>query len=105
MRAPFHRYLAAALRPDLDHGYISEPEPSLNGRQIQYTRGKGLGGSSILNFGVFLYGADEDHNRWAKLAGDEDWSWKNVKEAFHAIECYDFEGSLEYRHLADPVEI
>lgn len=102
LRAPFHRYLASALRPDLDHGYVSEPEPALDGRQIPYTRGKGLGGSSILNFGVYLYGSGEDYNRCAELTGDSDWSWNNVKNSFHAIENYDFSGMKEYSHLADP---
>jgi|TARA_R110002003_G_scaffold232_14_gene16840 choline dehydrogenase-like flavoprotein len=94
--------MPSVLRPDLDHGYVSEPEPALNGRQITYTRGKGLGGSSILNFGVYLYGSKEDYERWGDLVGDEDWKWDSVKQSFHAIENYDFVGSREYQHLADP---
>jgi choline dehydrogenase-like flavoprotein len=90
------------LRPDLDHGYMSEAEAALNGRQIGYTRGKGLGGSSILNFGVYLYGSKEDYNRWGDEVGDEDWEWKNVEKSFHAIETYDLEGINEYSHLANP---
>ncbi|KAF2829120.1 alcohol oxidase [Ophiobolus disseminans] len=103
LRAPSHRYSALMLRPDLDHGYVSEPEAGLDGRQVAYARGKGLGGSSILNFGVFLYGSDEDYNRWAELAGgDEDWNWDAAKKAYHAMENYDFAGSAQYKHLADP---
>lgn len=90
------------LRPDLDHGYVSQAEPSLNGREIAYTRGKGLGGSSILNFGVYLYGSKEDYNRWGDEVGDAEWKWDSVKESFHAIETYDFAGIREYSHLADP---
>ncbi|KAH7088832.1 hypothetical protein FB567DRAFT_318978 [Paraphoma chrysanthemicola] len=104
LTAPFHRYMPSALRPDLDHGHISEPEPALNGRQITYTRGKGLGGSSILNFGVYLYGSSEDWNRWGALVGDEEWGWESVRRSYHEIETYDFAGSSEYRHLADPRE-
>ena len=102
LRAPAHRYSGPALRPDLDHGYISEPEPGLNGREIAYTRGKGLGGSSIVNFGVYLYGSGEDYNRWADLVGDDDWKWDSVKESFHIIETYDFDGASQYSHLANP---
>ncbi|KAI1554551.1 BetA Choline dehydrogenase [Pyrenophora tritici-repentis] len=104
LSAPFHRYHAQAMRPDLDHGYVSEPEPGLNGRQIPYTRGKGLGGSSILNFAVYLYGSSEDYNRWAEFVGDEEgeWSWETVHKSFGKIENYDFEGSKGYKHLADP---
>jgi choline dehydrogenase-like flavoprotein len=102
LRAPFHRYHVAALRPDLDHGYVTEPEPALNGRQITYTRGKGLGGSSLLNFGVYLYGSKEDYNRWGDLVDDDDWKWESVKESFHAFENYDFDGTSQYSHLANP---
>ncbi|KAH8724932.1 hypothetical protein GQ44DRAFT_243412 [Phaeosphaeriaceae sp. PMI808] len=102
LSAPFHRYAAVALRPDLDHGYVSEPEPALNGRQISYARGKGLGGSSVLNFGVYLYGSGEDYNRWGELVGDDDWKWDAVKKSYHTIENYDFEGAKAYVHLADP---
>ncbi|KAG9194759.1 hypothetical protein G6011_04794 [Alternaria panax] len=100
--APYHRFHAQALRPDLDHGYISEPESTLNSRTIPYTRGKGLGGSSIQNFAVYLYGSSEDYNRWGELVGDESWKWESVKKSFQAIENYDFLGSEDYKHLADP---
>lgn len=90
------------MRPELDHGYVSEPESILNGRQLPYTRGKGLGGSSILNFGAYLYGSGEDYNRWAELVGDESWKWTNVQKSFQKIENYDFEGTKQYKHLADP---
>ncbi|KAJ4368394.1 hypothetical protein N0V83_006751 [Neocucurbitaria cava] len=102
LRAPFHRYTPAMLRPDLDQGYTSEPEPGLDGRQIAYTRGKGLGGSSILNFGVYLYGSGEDYNRWSELVGDESWKWESVKDSFHEIEDYQFNTAFAHKHLADP---
>ncbi|CAO2654982.1 Nn.00g117150.m01.CDS01 [Neocucurbitaria sp. VM-36] len=102
LRAPFHRYTPSALRPDLDHGYVSEPEPALDGRQIAYTRGKGLGGSSVLNFGVYLYGSGEDYNRWGELVDDESWKWESVKKSFFEIEDYQFDTASAYKHLADP---
>lgn len=102
LKAPFHRYHPVGLRPDLDHGYMSEPEPALNGRSVPYARGKGLGGSSIINFGVYLYGSSEDYNRWADLVGDDTWRWESVQKSFQEIENYDFEGSKQYLHLADP---
>ncbi|KAL5117897.1 hypothetical protein ACEQ8H_004215 [Pleosporales sp. CAS-2024a] len=101
LTAPYHRAHPLMFRPDLDHGYMSEPEPALNGRQIAYTRGKGLGGSSILNFGVYLYGSKEDWNRWGDEVGDDDWKWASVEKSYHEIETYEVEGK-EYAHLADP---
>lgn len=48
--SPYDRYTPAFTRPDLDHGYSTVPQKELNNRVIPYLRGKGLGGSSILNF-------------------------------------------------------
>lgn len=50
LRAPYHRYTPGLTRQDLDHGYVTVPQKELNGREIPYQRGKGLGGTSILNF-------------------------------------------------------
>lgn len=86
----------------MDHGYVSEPEPALNDRTIAYTRGKGLGGSSILNFGVYLKGSASDYDLWAKRVGDEAWRWETVQKDYAAIETYEFDGSNAYSHLAKP---
>ncbi|KAF2627185.1 GMC oxidoreductase [Macroventuria anomochaeta] len=102
LNAPAHRYHAAIFRPDLDHGYVSEPESALNSRTIAYTRGKGLGGSSILNFGVYLKGSAADYNEWAERVGDDAWRWETVMRDYAAIETYEFDGAEEYRHLARP---
>ncbi|KAF2277314.1 choline dehydrogenase [Westerdykella ornata] len=98
----FHRYTPATLRPDLDYGYSSQPQQELNNRSIPYTRGKGLGGSSIMNFAVYLHGSREDYNRWADLVGDKSWKWEHVQKSFQAIEQYDFDHASHYPHLAMP---
>lgn len=102
LTAPAHRYHAAIFRPDLDHGYTSEPERALGDRTIAYTRGKGLGGSSILNFGVYLKGSAADYDEWAKRVGDEEWGWETVKGDYAAIERYEFDGAGAYAHLSKP---
>ncbi|PVI03499.1 GMC oxidoreductase [Periconia macrospinosa] len=102
LQPPFYRYMAPVLRPDLDHGYMSTPQKQLNNRVIPYTRGKGLGGSSVLNFQVFLYGSAEDYNWWAELVGDDSWNWEHCKELFKKIEAYEFEGAKAYSNLARP---
>lgn len=48
--SPYDRYTPAFTRPDLNYGYNTTPQTELNGRVIPYLRGKGLGGSSIMNF-------------------------------------------------------
>ncbi|KAF2817124.1 alcohol oxidase [Mytilinidion resinicola] len=102
LRAPFHRWTPAFTRPDLDHGYSTVPQKELNDRCIPYARGKGLGGSSILNFAVYLYGSKEDYNRWAELVGDDSWRWEETKERFKRIENYDTSTAHKYSKYADP---
>jgi choline dehydrogenase-like flavoprotein len=48
--SPYDRFTPVFTRPDLDHGYSTTAQSQLNGRVLPYARGKGLGGSSILNF-------------------------------------------------------
>lgn len=99
---PFHRYTPSMLRPDLDHGFTSTPQKELNDRIISYTRGKGLGGSSNINFAVYLYGSADDYNEWAELVGDDSWAWEQTQQSFKSIEDYDFASSKQWSHLAKP---
>ena len=40
--------------PTLSWGYVSDPEPHMNGRRIDQPRGKVLGGSSSINGMVYI---------------------------------------------------
>ena len=63
--------------PKFDWGFESIPQPSLNNRKILYPRGKGLGGSSLLNGMIYMRGAPGDFNRW-RQKGLEGWSFNDV---------------------------
>jgi choline dehydrogenase-like flavoprotein len=43
-------------------------------------RGKMLGGSSGINYMMYVRGSLQDYDDWAELAGDEGWSSKNMME-------------------------
>jgi choline dehydrogenase-like flavoprotein len=78
------------MNPGLDYGYKCIPQPQLDGREIQCPRGRGLGGSSAINFCCWLIGHREDFNQWAEIVGDDAWSWEGhggVKERFRKIEA------------------
>ena len=49
--------------PKFDWGFESTPQSSLNNRKILYPRGKGIGGSSLLNVMIYMRGATRDCNR------------------------------------------
>ncbi|XP_048482855.1 ecdysone oxidase [Plutella xylostella] len=57
-----------------DDHYSSQ---SQRGAAIPYTRGKMLGGTSSINYMLYVRGNPEDYNSWAR-DGFEGWDWKSV---------------------------
>ena len=55
-------YLYCINNPRTDWCYKTEPEPGLNGRSIIYARGKGLGGSTLINAMLYLRGQARDYD-------------------------------------------
>ncbi|MGB0713519.1 MAG: GMC family oxidoreductase [Gammaproteobacteria bacterium] len=79
-------YLYCINNPRTDWCYKTVEEPGLNGRSIIYARGKGLGGSTLINAMLYLRGQVRDYNEWAEMAGDESWRWDEVFPLFKEIE-------------------
>jgi choline dehydrogenase len=73
------------VRRDLNWNFESEPEPYCGGRRIDIPRGKGLGGSSMINGMVYARGHRLDYDDWAArgLAG---WSYADVLPYFRKSE-------------------
>jgi choline dehydrogenase len=68
-------------------GYVSEPEPHLNGRRIACPRGKVLGGSSSINGLVYVRGHPLDFERW-EAEGAKGWDYQNVLPYFRRAESF-----------------
>lgn len=79
-------YLYCIGNPRTDWCYKTVAEPGLNGRAINYPRGRVLGGSSSINAMLYLRGQARDYDEWAQLTGDSGWSWAQVLPAFMDIE-------------------
>jgi choline dehydrogenase len=75
-------YLYCIGNTRTDWCYKTEPEAGLNGRSINYPRGRVLGGSSSINAMLYLRGQARDYDEWAQLTGDSGWSWQNVLPVF-----------------------
>jgi len=79
-------YLYCINNPRTDWLYRTEPDPGLNGRSLIYPRGKVLGGSSSINGMIYMRGQARDYDEWARLSGDDSWSWNNVLPLFKQSE-------------------
>ncbi|PWJ11476.1 GMC family oxidoreductase [Jannaschia seohaensis] len=74
-------YFKTMHNPSVDWCYRTEPDPGLNGRQIDWPRGKVLGGSSSLNGLLYVRGQPEDYDRWRQM-GNPGWGWEDVLPLF-----------------------
>ncbi len=80
-------YLYTINNPRTDWCYKTEPESGLNGRVLDYARGKVLGGCSSINAMIYMRGQKSDYDYWASL-GNEGWSWDEVLPYFKRVEDY-----------------
>ncbi len=74
-------YLFAIGNPRADWMFKTEPEPGLNGRSLNYPRGKVIGGSSAINGMIYMLGQASDYDQWRQL-GLPGWSWDDVRPFF-----------------------
>src|SRR5258707_7618937 len=74
-------YLFAIGNPRSDWMFKTEPEPGLNGRALNYPRGKVIGGSSAINAMIYMRGQAGDYDHWRQL-GLPGWSWDDVLPYF-----------------------
>jgi choline dehydrogenase len=73
--------------PETDWGFVTEPDPSLNGRQGYWAAGRLLGGGSSVNGMIYIRGDRSDYDAWA-ADGCTGWSWNDVLPFFRKSENY-----------------
>lgn len=76
--------------------FTTEPEENVRGRRIVIPRGKGLGGSSLINGMIFVRGQPADYDLWAQR-GNPGWSFDDVLPYFRKLECFDDGDALRGR--------
>ena len=74
-------YLFAIGNPRSDWMFKTEPEPGLNGRALNYPRGKVIGGCSAINAMIYMRGQAADYDHWRQL-GLTGWGWDDVLPLF-----------------------
>ena len=108
-RLDFRTQMPAALAFPLqgkryNWAYLTDPEPNMNNRRMECGRGKGLGGSSLINGMCYIRGNALDYDGWAKEKGLEDWSYLDCLPYFRKAETRDI-GANAYHGGDGPVSV
>ena len=74
-------YFKTVGNPAHDWQFETEPEAGMADRRLPWPRGKGPGGSSLINGMLYLRGHQQDYDRWQAL-GNPGWSWADVLPYF-----------------------
>ena len=91
--------------PRYDWGYVTEPEPHMNGRVMACPRGKVLGGSSSINGMIYVRGHAHDFDTWAEMGADG-WSYADVLPYFKRAETWHGDaGDPAFRGQDGPLHI
>src|SRR3546814_2808470 len=69
--------------------YKTDPEPHMNNRRMDCGRGKGLGGSSLINGMCYIRGNALDYDNWVKTPWLEDWTSLDCLPYFRKAESRD----------------
>jgi len=78
-------YLFAIGNPRSDWMFETVSQAGLNGRALNYPRGKVLGGSSAINAMITMRGQAADYDAWRDL-GLSGWGWEDVQPVFRDLE-------------------
>ena len=96
-------YFKTMHNPSVDWCFKTEPDPGLNGRSIDWPRGKVLGGSSSINGLLYVRGQPQDYDRWRQM-GNVGWGWEDVLPLFRETETYEG-GSNALRGGSGPLRV
>ncbi len=78
-------YLYTMNNPRTDWCFMTEPDAGLNGRALNYPRGKVLGGCSAINGMIYMRGQARDYDQW-RQSGNAGWGWDDVLPYFRKSE-------------------
>jgi choline dehydrogenase len=89
---------------ELNWHFQSSPQVHLEGRRISLPRGRGLGGSALINGMVYFRGHPTDYDTWAK-SGADGWSYREVLPYFLKSEDNESLPSSAFHARGGPMRI
>ena len=78
-------YLYCIGNPRTDWCMVTQPEAGLNGRRLNYARGKVIGGCSSINGMIYIRAQAADYDGWRQM-GLTGWGWDDVLPFFRKVE-------------------
>ena len=96
-------YFKSMGNPKVDWSYKTEPDAGLNGRSINWPRGKVLGGSSSINGLLYVRGQKQDYDQWRQM-GNTGWGWDDVLPCFKRSENWE-DGESDIRGGNGPLSV
>jgi len=96
-------YLYLIGNPRSDWMFETAAEPGLNGRKLNYPRGKALGGSSSINAMISMRGQAGDYDHWRQL-GLTGWGWDDVRPMFRQLDRH-FLGDSEHHSAGGELSV
>ncbi|KAI0796330.1 alcohol oxidase [Irpex lacteus] len=80
-------YAGGFMNPKYDWAHMTTKQKLLAERSVHLARGRGLGGSSGMNFNVWQRPPAEELNDWERL-GNPGWNWENVHKYIKKAENF-----------------
>jgi choline dehydrogenase len=96
-------YLYLIGNPRSDWMFATAAEAGLNGRALNYPRGKALGGSSSINAMISMRGQADDYDHWRQL-GLTGWGWDDVRSVFRGLDAH-FLGDSEHHSAGGELRV
>ncbi|MEQ9555420.1 MAG: choline dehydrogenase [Rhodospirillales bacterium] len=96
-------YFKTINNPATDWCFKTAPDPGLDGRSINWPRGKVLGGSSSINGLLYVRGQPQDFDHWRQL-GNAGWSFADVLPYFRRAENQE-RGADDFHGVSGPLSV
>ncbi|THV06771.1 alcohol oxidase [Dendrothele bispora CBS 962.96] len=88
-------------KPEIDWMFFTTPQAHVNDRSIYVPRGKGIGGSSILNFMTLGRASTVEYDAMEGLSG-KGWNWSNYLKYFKKSETFSADPEMAAKHEFKP---
>jgi choline dehydrogenase-like flavoprotein len=82
--APSNVFIASTA--EIEWGHCTVPQKQLNSRSLPVRAGKILSGGTAVNAAAWIRGCKVDYDHWAKVVGDERWSYEGMLPYFRKSE-------------------